>query len=93
MRATHLSHPILSSVILITLGEQYKLQASPVMWLSLISCHFILGPNILLRHKNILIRSRWSPLMMDFVYFNLYIPRQQMGRQKTLDRMVASIPW
>jgi hypothetical protein len=27
-----------------------------------------------------------------FVYFKLYIPRQQTGRQKTLDRMVASIP-
>jgi hypothetical protein len=27
-----------------------------------------------------------------FVYFNLYIPREQAGRQKTLDQMVASIP-
>jgi hypothetical protein len=26
-----------------------------------------------------------------FVYFNLYISGQQVGRQKTLDRMVASI--
>jgi hypothetical protein len=26
------------------------------------------------------------------VYFNLYIPRQQAGRQKTVNRMVASIP-
>jgi hypothetical protein len=28
-----------------------------------------------------------------FVYFNLYIPEQQAGWQKTLNRMVASIPW
>jgi hypothetical protein len=27
----------------------------------------------------------------DFVYFNLDIPRQQAGRQKSLDRMVANI--
>jgi hypothetical protein len=27
------------------------------------------------------------------VYFNLYIPGQQAGWQKTLNRMVASIPW
>jgi hypothetical protein len=27
-----------------------------------------------------------------FIYFNLYIPGQQAGRQKTLGRMVASIP-
>jgi hypothetical protein len=27
----------------------------------------------------------------EFVYFNLYIPRQQAGRRKTLNRMVASI--
>jgi hypothetical protein len=27
-----------------------------------------------------------------FVYSNLCIPRQQAGRQKTLNRMVASIP-
>jgi hypothetical protein len=26
------------------------------------------------------------------MYVNLYTPRQQAGRQKTLDRMVASIP-
>jgi hypothetical protein len=28
----------------------------------------------------------------DFVNFRLYIPGQQAGKQKTLDRMVASIP-
>jgi hypothetical protein len=30
--------------------------------------------------------------IMVFVYFNLYICRHQAGRQKTMDRMVASIP-
>jgi hypothetical protein len=28
-----------------------------------------------------------------FVYFNLHIPGQQVGIQKTLNRMVASISW
>jgi hypothetical protein len=44
------------------------------------------------------VRPSFTPIQNDwqnygFVYFNLYIPRQQAGRQKTLDRMVASISW
>jgi hypothetical protein len=31
-------------------------------------------------------------LNYGFVYFNLEFPRQQAGGQKTLNRMVASIP-
>jgi hypothetical protein len=31
-------------------------------------------------------------MMFFFLYFNLYIPGQQAGWQKTLNRMVASIP-
>jgi hypothetical protein len=27
-----------------------------------------------------------------FVYFNLYVSRQQAGRQKTLNQMVVGIP-
>jgi hypothetical protein len=36
------------------------------------------------------IQNNWQNYY--FVYFNLYIPRHQAGRQKTLNRMVASIP-
>jgi hypothetical protein len=35
------------------------------------------------------IQNNWQNCF--FLCFNLYIPRQQAGRQKTLDRMVASI--
>jgi hypothetical protein len=50
-----------------------------------------LGPNILFRT---LFSSNPIQDLHDygFVYFNFYIVRQQMGRQKTLNRMVASIP-
>jgi hypothetical protein len=36
------------------------------------------------------IQNNWQTY--GFVYFNLYVPRQQAGRQKTLNWMVASIP-
>jgi hypothetical protein len=36
------------------------------------------------------VQNNWQNY--GFVYFSLYIPIQQAGRQKTLDRMVASIP-
>jgi hypothetical protein len=28
-----------------------------------------------------------------FLYFDLYVPRQQAGREKTLNRTVANVPW
>jgi hypothetical protein len=37
------------------------------------------------------IQNNWQNY--GFVYFIFYIPRHQAGRQKTLDRMVASITW
>jgi hypothetical protein len=60
---------------------------------------FLLGPNILLSTlfwntfspSFTLIQNNWQNY--GLVYFNLYIPRQQEGRQKTLNWMVASIPW
>jgi hypothetical protein len=65
----------------------------------------LLGPNILLRvlkHPQSMLvpkceRPSFTPIQNNwqnygFVYFNLYIPMQQAGRQKTLDKMVASIP-
>jgi hypothetical protein len=37
--------------------------------------------------------GRIAVLYIFYIYFNLYIPRQQAGRQKTLGQMVASILW
>jgi hypothetical protein len=34
-------------------------------------------------------KNNWQ--YYGFVYFNLYISRQQVGRQKTINQMVASI--
>jgi hypothetical protein len=36
------------------------------------------------------IQNNWENY--GFAYFNLYVPRQQAGGQKTLNRMVASVP-
>jgi hypothetical protein len=36
------------------------------------------------------IQNNWQNY--GFVYFKLYVPKQQAGRQKTLNQMVASIP-
>jgi hypothetical protein len=36
------------------------------------------------------IQNNWQ--YYGFAYFNLYFSRQQAGRQKTLNQMVASIP-
>jgi hypothetical protein len=66
----------------------------------------LIGPNILLRtlfsntlslFPSLSVRDHVShpykttDRIMVF-YSNLYIPKQQAGRQKTLNRMVASIP-
>jgi hypothetical protein len=66
----------------------------------------LLGPNILLNTlfsntlslcSSLNVRDRVSQpykttsRIMFFVYFNLYVPRQQAGGQKTLNRLVASI--
>jgi hypothetical protein len=87
-------------------GDEYKLNSSLCNFLHSPVTSSHLDPNILLRtlFSNTL-RLRSSLNVRDQVShpnkttgrimvldFNLYIPGQQTGREKTLDQMVASIP-
>jgi hypothetical protein len=86
---------------------EYKLRSSPLFnFLHSPVSSSRLHPNILLSALFSKTLSYALPSMLQtkfhihtklanygFVYFNLYAPRQQTGGQKTLNRMVTSIPW
>jgi hypothetical protein len=108
MRAKCIVHFLLLDLIcLIIFWVDYKLWSSPLCNF-LHSPHLShLGPNIPFSTFSQTSSVYAVPWMWDqvsytyknnwpnygFVYFNLYVPSQQAGKQKTLNRMVASIPW
>jgi hypothetical protein len=89
---------LLDLIIIIIFGEEYKSRSSS-------SCSFLhptftsslLGPNILLSTMFLHVRDQVShpyrttgKIICSLVYSNIYVFRQQMRKQKFLDRMEAN---